>query len=274
MRVLIADESAAATDLARRLRQEGHLVRIRPAARDLPDAVLAATHHLLILRGTLLPFSEVLEICRTVHREAATLILLLGPGWHVQQCTQALEAGADDCISLVEPGNLDDVIARVHALLRRHPLSLAGNEVQGAPRRIRVTETLWLNLAQRLLVSRTREVVPLTEYEFKLLAYLVHHEGTVLRREAILQNVWGQNHEGSWREVDVYISYLRQKLEPDPKRPRYILTAWGRGYLYRPPTTARAARDTPASTGRQTRTPAHSTAAPTTGTYRKSRRIA
>lgn len=106
---------------------------------------------------------------------------------------------------------------------------------------VQVTDKWALDLAGQRLVGDGQEVT-LSAREFQLLAHMVRHEGMVLEREAILASVWGlwgYGYEGSTREIDVYIHYLRRKLEPNPARPRYILTVWGRGYEYRGPTRHR-----------------------------------
>jgi DNA-binding response OmpR family regulator len=91
-----------------------------------------------------------------------------------------------------------------------------------------------LDLAGQRLVGKGGEVA-LSAKEFQLLAYMVCHEGMVLSREALIAALWGPGYEGSAREVDVYVRYLRQKIEPEPRHPRYIITVWGVGYQYQGP---------------------------------------
>jgi DNA-binding response OmpR family regulator len=138
-----------------------------------------------------------------------------------------LNAGADDYLDLSLEA--DERLARVRALLRRHPIALIGM----VPGLVQVTDDLTLDVAGQRLLRGQREV-PLSQLEFQLLAYFIQHAGVVLGRERLLAAVWGARYERP-REVDVYVRYLRQKLEPAPSRPRYLLTRWGAGYVYRPP---------------------------------------
>lgn len=98
-----------------------------------------------------------------------------------------------------------------------------------------MTDHLWLDLGRQILIGHNK-TIPLTTKEFQLLVYLLRREGMVVSREALLENVWGSGYEGSEREVDVYVRYVRKKIEPDPSRPGYILSVWGRGYQYERPT--------------------------------------
>lgn len=230
MRVVIVDEDEELVgELPPRLRREGHGVFLWGHPAGLTDLVETEGIHLIILEPALLPFTLALDLCHTLRRQSAAMVLLVSRLASTAERVRALEVGADDY--LAKPFDLEELVARVHALLRRHPLNLFGQSIG----LVSITEDLSLDLAGQRLVGRGREV-RLTERELRLLAYLVRHEGVVLSRDALLNAVWGPGYEGSTREVDVYMRYLRQKLEPRPEQPRYLLTAWGRGYQYRRPT--------------------------------------
>jgi two-component system KDP operon response regulator KdpE len=100
-----------------------------------------------------------------------------------------------------------------------------------------VTADLALDVAGQRLLRGSAEI-HLSQLEFQLLSYLVQHAGMVLSRGQLLGAVWGSGYERP-REVDVYVRYLRQKLEPVPARPRYLVTRWGQGYEYRLPGVGR-----------------------------------
>ncbi len=102
-----------------------------------------------------------------------------------------------------------------------------------------MTKDLAVDLASQKLVGPNRAIA-LTDREFRLLVYLVRREGAVLSREALLNAVWGDDDAISDREVDVYVRYLRRKLEPNPAQPCYLLTVRGRGYQYRGPAASGA----------------------------------
>lgn len=229
MRILfVGEDETILREVLPRLQRDGHRVWVWVSMQDVPDFVLAEGIHLVVLEPALLPFHQALELCRTLRHESAILIFLVSRLGGVSERVLTLRAGADDY--LIKPFDRDELLARIEALLRRHPLSTAG----AGPESVRVTETLWLDLDGRRLLGEGGEVA-LTDHEFRLLAYLVRHEGVVLTRERLLQAVWGAGYEGAEREVDVYVYFLRRKLEPDPKRPRYLLTMWGRGYRYERP---------------------------------------
>lgn len=229
MRVLIVgDEPALAEALPAQLQREGHRVYRCFSTGNLLDFTLSEGVHLVVLDTDAFGFYRALDLCHTLCRETATMLLVVGASVRVAERVRLLEAGADDY--LAKPFDSDEILARVHALLRRHPLSLNG----GGATTIQVTEGLRLDLIERRLLGDGKEVA-LTDREFRLLAYLVRQEGVVLSREALLAAVWGPGYEGSEREIDVYVRYLRQKIEPDPAQPRYIRTSWRQGYQYKRP---------------------------------------
>ncbi len=170
--VILADDPLLVEDLPRRLRADGHQVSVRSAVDDLPEWLLAEGIHLVVLDADLLPGHRLLDLCRTLHQESSALLLLLGRTDSITQRIQALDAGADDY--LLRPVDRDEVRAHVYALLRRHPLSTLADG-RGS---VRATTALVLDLAgQRLLGDR--KVIPLSDREFRLLVYLVRHEGAV-----------------------------------------------------------------------------------------------
>lgn len=236
VRLLIVDsQHAEGWNLVARLRAEGHHVAISDVVQDLPTRVAAERIHLVVLDAALLSGQDLVELCRALRQESSVFLILLGPAEMPTQRAPALEAGAD--VYLSRSVTDDDLLAQIRALLRRHPLKVGS---QG-PEYLRVTKDLAVDLANQKLVG-TGQANSLSDREFRLLTFLVRHEGAILSREALLNAVWGMDEAVSDREIDVYVRYLRRKVEPDPLRPRYLLTVWGRGYQYRGPERARGPR--------------------------------
>jgi two-component system alkaline phosphatase synthesis response regulator PhoP len=136
-----------------------------------------------------------------------------------------LKTGADDYVT--KPFKMPELLARIEALLRRAPARAAAlpavREFGGVRVDVRGTE-----------VVRDGKRVSLSAREFQLLRYFLEHEGATLSREDLLTRVWGYSASMFTRTVDVHVASLRQKLEADPKQPRFFLTVQGLGYKFRP----------------------------------------
>jgi DNA-binding response OmpR family regulator len=177
----------------------------------------------VVLLDLMLPGIDGLEVCRRIRKESARpdvpIVMLTAKGDDVDKIV-GLELGADDY--LAKPFNPRELLARIHALLRR-----AG----GARERsiFRSGELLIDFDAREVSVGGKRQV--LTHYEFQLLAVLARRAGRVLAREQLLDALKGEEFEAFDRSIDVHVSKLRSKLEENPKAPRYIKTVRGVGYV-------------------------------------------
>jgi two-component system OmpR family response regulator len=222
MRLLIAeDDSKLARALARGLRGDGYAVDVTASG---DEALLQARvyDYDVVILDVMMPPPDGVEVCRALRADghwAPVLMLTARDG--VRDRIRGLDAGADDY--LVKPFDYGELIARVRALLRR-----------GAPERpaVLVTGDLRLDPAAHT-VSRAGQAVELTAREFALLEFLVRHGGEVVSRTELLEHVWDQNFIGSTNIVDVYVSYLRRKLEAPFGRP-LIRTVRGAGYVLDP----------------------------------------
>jgi len=220
--LIVARACALVTSLAARLRAEGHAVALRSHTRALTGQPSIEEHRLIILDIETTPLHLVLDSCHELRRDFSPLLLAFGGCFPAARRAEILEAGADAYVG--EPTDLTELLAQIHALLRRRPLNPL-DEPEGSPP---LTAELRLDLVNQRLVG-DRKHIALSNQEFRLLAYLVRHAGIVLTRDALLDAAWGFEHAGSPREVDVYIRYLRRKIEPDPARPRYLLRTTSTG---------------------------------------------
>jgi two-component system response regulator MprA len=217
------DDKAVRDALGRALRFEGYKVALANdgahalelAGQDPPD---------LFLLDVQMPHVDGLAVCRTLrHRGDQTPILVLTARHEVSDRVAGLDAGADDY--LVKPFALDELLARVRALLRRT------NEADGSGP-VAVAD-LTLDPAARR-VTRGAVELELTKTEFDLLELLMRNAGIVLSRDTIYERIWGYDFETSSKSLDVYIGYLRRKTEP-AGADRLIQTVRGVGYTIREP---------------------------------------
>ncbi|MGH8872260.1 MAG: response regulator transcription factor [Acidimicrobiia bacterium] len=221
-RVLLAeDDQGVRESLERALRYEGFQVA---TATDGRQALLAVEEHPtdLMVLDVMMPEIDGIEVVRRVRAAGSRLpILLLTARAEVTDRVEGLDAGADDY--LVKPFALDELLARMRALLRR-------TGVTGHGDRLQVGDVV-LDPASRR-VSRDGRDIELTKTEFDLLELLMFNAGIVLSRDVIYQRVWGMNFETTSNSIDVYVGYLRRKTEAGGRH-RLIHTVRGVGYVAR-----------------------------------------
>jgi two-component system response regulator MprA len=224
-RVLVVDDEPAVRDsLARTLRFEGYDVSVANDGVAALDAVHAETPDLVIL-DVMMPRMDGLEACRLLRADQQTLpVLMLTARDSVGDRVAGLDAGADDY--LVKPFALQELLARVRALLRRSLLS--GGADGGATLRF---ADLSLDLGSRE-VHRGERVLQLTRTEFSMLEVFLRHPRHVLTRTMLFELVWGYDFGPGSNSLDVYVGYLRRKLESGGE-PRLIQTVRGVGYVLR-----------------------------------------
>jgi DNA-binding response OmpR family regulator len=177
----------------------------------------------LVLLDLGLPSLDGLDVCRRLRAATRVPILIITARDAITDRVRGLDAGADDY--LVKPVSLDELLARVRSALRRAWLREEGQQLRAGD--------LVLDAAART-VARGDEAVSLTRREFDLLECLLRHPGQVLDRATLLADVWGYDFLGGSNVVDVYVRYLRAKVER-PGAPRLIHTVRGIGYVLRPP---------------------------------------
>jgi len=178
----------------------------------------------LVILDLMLPKLDGLEVCRLIRRESTIPILMLSAKGEEADIVVGLELGADDYLS--KPFSLRELSARIKAILRRVS-KLKGDE--RVKRNILKFKTFQVDL-QKHEVQVKGEKVELTATEFALLTMLATNPGRVFTRDQLLDRVRGRELTPFDRSIDIHISHLRQKIEPDPKEPIYVKTVWGVGY--------------------------------------------
>jgi two-component system alkaline phosphatase synthesis response regulator PhoP len=221
--LIVEDDASLVRILSDRLRKEGYQVA---AARDGTSGYSRAAEQAfeLIILDLMLPGESGLEVCRKLRQEGRTTpILMLTAKRQTLDKVVGLKTGGDDY--LTKPFVMDELLARIEALLRRasRPKEGVGSVHQFGAVKVDL---------RRTEVTRDGQPVPLSAKEFQLLQYFIEHPGETLSRDELLRKVWGYEALPATRTVDVHVAWLRQKLETDPKRPQLILTAVGLGYKF------------------------------------------
>ena len=221
MRLLVVeDERGIAGALRQGLAEQGYAVDVARDGVMGREYALATTYDIFLL-DILLPQIDGLSLLRELRRRGITTpILLLTARDAVDDRVAGLDAGADDY--LVKPFSFSELLARIRALLRRPVLQTANRLGVGA---------IAMDLAARTVTRGEQEVV-LTPREFAVLEYLLRHPGQALSRTQIAERVWSWEFQGDSNIVDVYIGYLRRKLD-DAGEPSAIETLRGFGYRLR-----------------------------------------
>jgi two-component system, OmpR family, response regulator MprA len=225
--VLVADDDRAIREsLQRALRLEGYAVALAADGVEALAAVHAGAVDLLVL-DVMMPQIDGLGVCRVLRAEGSRLpILMLTAKVETSDRVAGLDAGADDYVP--KPFELEEFLARVRALLRRS----APDPGDGpAPRRLQEAD-LVLDPGARRAWRGPREL-SLTRTEFDLLELLLRNSGLVLDHATIYDRIWGYDFGADSKNLAVYISYLRRKLEQDGE-PALIQTVRGVGYTLRP----------------------------------------
>ena len=200
---------------------EGYSVVVTKDGVAALDAILTTSPDAVVM-DVMMPFLDGLSVCRELRRRAnRTPVLLLTARHEVGDRVAGLDAGADDY--LVKPFSIDELLARVRALLRRNAPNTTSSILQLAD--------LTLDSTRRE-VRRGSRIVDLTKTEFDLLQVLLEQAGIVLSREYLYEHIWGFDFETNSKSLDVYVGYLRRKIEQDEEA-KLLHTVRGVGYVVR-----------------------------------------
>jgi DNA-binding response OmpR family regulator len=222
MRVLIIeDEHKLASALKKGMEREAYVVDIEFNGDDGLDAALTGSYSLIVLDRMLPGSSDGITICQNLRKQNIhTPIIMLTAKGQLDDRITGLDAGADDY--LVKPFAFTELLARVRALLRRPEESL-GNQLQ--------IEDLIMNPAT-FEVRRAERLINLSNKEFTLLQYMMRHQNQVLSKTNLISNVWNFDADILENTVEVYIGYLRNKIDKPFSGPNLIHTIRGFGYRF------------------------------------------
>jgi two-component system copper resistance phosphate regulon response regulator CusR len=224
VRVLLVEDDEAISSFVRRgLVEEGYAVDVSTEGRDAFHRALHESYDVIIL-DVVIPFIDGFEVVRGIRKEGRSVPVLMLSGKNgVEERVRGLDSGADDY--LVKPFSFEELSARVRALLRRRgeiwqpSVELGNFKIDFAAHK----------------VTRQDRVIDLTAKEFALLAYLVRNRGNVVTRTMIAEHVWDQHFDRFSNIVDVYVRYVRVKLD-DGFQSKLIHTVRGVGYVFLPQT--------------------------------------
>jgi two-component system alkaline phosphatase synthesis response regulator PhoP len=220
--LLIEDEPGLVLTLTDRLTGEGYAVE---RAADGESGLERASREAfdLVLLDLMLPRMSGFDVCRELRKRGVeTPVIMLTARGQVIDKVAGLKLGADDY--LTKPFEMAELLARIEAKLRRLPST--PHPAEGyAFGDVRVD-------FRKAEAIRNGTALELSAREFQLLRYFVEHRGATITRDELLNEVWGYNAMPSTRTVDVHVAWLRQKIEPNPRHPQFIVTIHGMGYKF------------------------------------------
>jgi two-component system alkaline phosphatase synthesis response regulator PhoP len=222
--LLIEDEPGLVITLSDRLKSDGYDVQ---CASDGPSGLERGTREPwdVILLDVMLPGASGFDVCRDLRQRGITApVIMLTARGQVVDKVLGLKLGADDY--LTKPFDMMELKARIEVQLRRHAAAASTT----SPTQYRFDDIV-LDV-RKAEVTKAGQPLDLSAREFLLLKYLIEHREATLTRDELLNEVWGYHSMPSTRTVDVHVAWLRQKIEPNPKHPQYLLTVHGMGYKF------------------------------------------
>ncbi len=217
--LIVEDEKQMASFISLELNHEGYEVDVVYNGIDGLNKALNNNYDIILL-DIMLPLLNGMEVCRRLRKEKDTPIIMLTAKSDITDKVSGLDMGADDY--LTKPFEIEELLARIRVILRRKSQKINQDKI------IQVAD-LKLDLEKKQ-VSRANNIIELTKKEYELLEYLMKNNGIVISREKIIEKVWNYDFVGDTKIVDVFISYLRSKID-DPYDKKLINTVRGFGYV-------------------------------------------
>ncbi len=226
--LVVDDEPQILRALGINLRARGYDVQVAATG---TDALKAAARHPpdLVVLDLGLPDLDGVDVIRGLRGWTGVPIIVLSGRAGSDDKVTALDAGADDYVT--KPFGVDELLARIRAVTRRHTTSDTADGRAGSQARVgRHT----VDLAERIVTRDDGTEVRLTPTQWGVLERLLRHPGKLITQRQLLQDVWGPEYQNETGYLRQYMAQLRRKLETDPARPRHLITEPGMGYRYRP----------------------------------------
>lgn len=218
--LIVEDEKKIARFVELELKYEGYEVEMVHDGRSGLERAIEGKFDLVLL-DVMLPELNGMEVCRRIRHSSQIPIIMLTAKDEVTDKVMGLDIGADDYVT--KPFAIEELLARIRSALKRRVVKETGDE-----NFIKV-KNLKLDL-NKYIASYESETIDLTKKEFELIRYLMENKNIVMTRERILEKVWGYDYIGDTNIVDVYVSYLRSKIDQKYKE-KYIHTVRGVGYI-------------------------------------------
>ncbi|MDR1773371.1 MAG: response regulator transcription factor [Clostridioides sp.] len=222
--LVLEDEIGIRSFVSINLKREGYQIIEAGTGNEAIEKVTNEKDITLALLDVMLPDMSGIEVCKYIRQNYDQMgIIMLTAKSQEEDKIEGFISGADDYI--VKPFSIKELTARVSALIRRvNKEESTSNEISLHP--------FVLDLVKRKLYKNNKEV-ELTPTEFSLVRFLMTHKDQSLSRDQILDEVWGTNYLYDYKIVDVNIRRIRNKIEDDPSKPKFIQTVWGYGYCFR-----------------------------------------
>jgi len=223
--LLVEDEDSLAVGLEYNLQEEGYRVTRAEDGRKALDLIASRKFDLIIL-DIMLPFHDGFEITQEIRKNSPQMpILMLTARTDIKDRVKGLEIGADDYVT--KPFHLDELLLRIKGILKRKQwykaapdedpvFTFGNNEINFDTMTCKVKE----------------KTIQLTYYEAMVMKYFVEHEGKIVSRKELLENVWNITEDIETRTVDNFILRLRKYFEPNPSNPTYIRSVRSAGYIF------------------------------------------
>jgi two-component system, OmpR family, response regulator RegX3 len=222
--LVVEDEESFSDALSYMLRKEGFEVALAATGPDGLEEFERAGADLVLL-DLMLPGLSGVEVCRQLRASSDVPVIMLTAKDGEVDKVVGLEIGADDYVT--KPFSSRELLARIRAVLRRRgqPEELVSAVLEAGPVRMDV---------DRHVVSVGGDTVQMPLKEFELLEFLLRNSGRVLTRGQLIDRIWGSDYVGDTKTLDVHVKRLRAKIEPDPAKPKHLLTVRGLGYKFEP----------------------------------------